>query len=179
MTLDITKKTVLLVIALALTVVFIIFGVFVPTIANIKNTTADTDSLRTYLEQKYEQSINNHVTRNKIKEIKESSAGFSAYVFKKGDELTLITYLENLAAKYNLNQSISNSNIDKMPAKYIDISLDISGDYVKVLEYLSDIESSDYFLNVEQLQFTPAFDRSGQPTQSTDLNLTLGLYASQ
>lgn len=179
MTLDITKKTILLVSALALMVILLIFAIFLPTIGYIKKTTEETNKLQTYLEQKYEQSIRNHVTRNKIKEIKESSAEFSYYIFKKGDELTLITYLENLAAKYNLNQSIANSNIDKIVGRHIDISLNISGDYIKILKYLSDIESSNYFLNIEQLQLKPAYDRSGEPTQSTNLYITLGIYDSE
>lgn len=164
--------------SLVLVVLIIIFGVFLPTVSYIKTTTDETDRLRTYLEQKYEQSLRYRVTRNKVKEIKASSLDFTSHIFKKGQELALITYMENMAAKYNLNQSIISSNLDKITNNRINIDLNISGDYIKIFKYLSEIEASDYFFNIERLQIAPVYERNGEPTHNTNLYLTLDLYVS-
>ena len=90
----------------------------------------------------------------------------------------MITYLENLSAKYGLTQNLTNSNLDKITENHIDLELTLSGDYYRALQYLSELDASDYFLNVEHLQLTPLFSRNGEPGGSANLYLTLGLYAS-
>ena len=158
----------------------IIFGIFVPALNYIKKTADESHKLRVYMEQKYEQSLRLRVTRNKLEEIKKSTADFHTYIFKTGDELKIITYLENLAAKYHVTQTINNSNLDKVGNNQItSISMNLAGNYGDALMYIAELETSDYFIYINSMRASPAFTRSGETTLNINLSLTIELYVNQ
>ncbi|TSC84364.1 MAG: Uncharacterized protein G01um101413_659 [Parcubacteria group bacterium Gr01-1014_13] len=177
--LDLTKKTIVWVSILSLLTLIIIFGVFVPTLNYIKKTADESYKLRIFLEQKYEQSLRSHVTRKKLAEIKASMSKFDPFLFKSGDELKLITFLETLSAKHNVTQTISNSTLDKVTSGRIaSISMSLSGKYNDILKHIAELETSDYFIYINQMQFTPAFTKNSDGDQITNLNLTIELYVN-
>lgn len=178
MKLDITKKTILTVGMLTLAVLIISFGIFWPTTYYIRKINDQTAQLRAFLEEKYQQTLRSRVTRKRLSEIKGTLPELQSHVFKRGNELELITYLEDLSAKHKLTQSINNSDLDKITNSKITISMTLIGDYLNTLNYITDLESSVYFLNIEQLQLAPVFTRNGDLTPQVSLNLTLGMYVS-
>ena len=179
MALDLTKRTIILVVALSLLALIIIFGIFVPTLSYIKKTSDESYKLRVFLEQKYEQSLRSRITRKKLEEIKNSAANFDPFLFKSGDELKLITFLETLSAKHNIAQTINNSTLDKIGgARMASISMGLSGNYNDVLKYIAELETSDYFIYINQMQFAPAYTRNGEATPITNLSLTIELYVN-
>ncbi len=180
MTFDLTKKIIAFVGALSLVVLALILGVFVPALSYIKKTSDESYKLRVFLEQKYEQSLRSRITKKKLAEIKSSMADFYPFLFKSGDELRLITFLESLSAKHNITQTIGNSSLDKIGATRIaGISMNLNGNYTDILKYLAELEASDYFIYANQLQFTPAYTRNGEITPATGLSLTIELYVNQ
>jgi len=180
MTLDLTKKIIAWVGALSLLALIIIFGIFVPTLSYIKKTADESYKLRVFLEQKYEQSLRSRITRKKLGEIKSSAVNFYPFLFKSGDELKLITFLEILSAKHNIAQTINNSTLDKTGGnRTANISMSLGGSYANILKYLAELEASDYFIYINQMQLSPAFTRSGETTPTTNLNLTIELYVNQ
>ena len=180
MKLDLTKKIIIWVSALSLLALIIIFGVFTPTLNYIKKTGDESNELRMFLEQKYEQSLRSRITRKKLAEIKISAANFYPFLFKSGDELKLITFLEALSAKHNITQTIANSTLDKIGnTRMLSISMSLSGNYTDILKHIAELETSDYFININQMQFTPAYTRNGETAPAPNLNLTLELYVNQ
>ncbi len=180
MALDLTKKIIIWVGVLSLLALLIIFGILIPTLSYIKNTADESYKLRVFLEQKYEQSLHSHITRNKLEEIKNSSANFYPFLFKSGDELKLITFLENLSAKHNITQTINNSTLGTAGGNQIaNISMNLSGNYNDILKHIAELEASDYFIYISQMQFTPAYARNGEVTPTTNLSLTVELYVNQ
>jgi hypothetical protein len=180
MRLDLTKRIIVVVGALSALALLIIFGIFVPTLSYIKKTSDDSYKLRVFMEQKYQQSLRSRITRKKLGEIKSSISKFDPFLFKHGDELKLITFLENLSAKHNITQTINNSNLDKVNAGQIaSISMNLSGNYLNILNYIAELETSDYFIYVNRLQLTPAYARNGEPISTTNLNITIELYVNQ
>lgn len=180
MALDLTKKIIFRVGALSALALIIIFGIFVPTLSYIKKTSDDSYKLRMFLEQKYEQSLRSRITRKKLAEIKNSATDFYPFLFKSGDELKLITFLETLSAKHNITQTIANSTIDKIgSSQVVGVSLNISGGYNDVLKHIAELEASDYFIYINQMQFTPAYARNGETTPTANLNFTIELYVNQ
>lgn len=169
----------MLVIALSAATLLITLGVFLPTVSYIKKTANESYELRKFLEQKYEQSLRAHVSRKKLAEIKATIADFYPFLFKAGDELKLITYLENLALKHNLAQSISSSNLDKISNNLISVFLNLNGGYNDALKYLNELEASDYFINIEQLRISPIFPRGSDTPSGASLDLNLSLYVNQ
>ena len=180
MILDQTKKMIIRVCIFAALFLCIIFGVLIPTLLSIKRTSQESYKLRLLLEQKYEQSLRSRVTKQKLDEIKETVASLDEFIFKSGDELALITFLESLAAKHRLNQTIASSNLDKIEKdQTATISMNLTGNYHDTLEYIADLESARYFINIEQLHIKPIFGKNGEATQTAALDLTIKLYVNK
>lgn len=179
MRIDLTKREILKIVLLIFILAALVAGMLWPTVLNVQSTTGETVDLRGYIEQKYDQSILSRVTKRKIEDIKKEYPDLSRHLFRKGEELKLITYLEGMALVNNLAQTINSSNIDKVTDNKVMLSMNLTGDYDNILKYLVDLESSEYLLNIEKLQLTPIYNRNGQNTEDANLYLTLGLYVSR
>lgn len=176
---SLTKKIIIRVSALSLLAATITFGVFTPTIGYIKKTADESYKLRMLLEQRYEESSRSRITQKKLEEVKSSMPNFYPFLFKPGEELKLITSLETLSAKHNLTQTINNSTLDKTISKQnAGISISLNGSYTNALKYIADLESSDYFIHINQLQFTPVYSRNGETEPNVNLNITIELYVN-
>ncbi|HSR89405.1 MAG TPA: hypothetical protein VLK22_03380 [Candidatus Udaeobacter sp.] len=174
-----TKKIIIRVSSLSVLAALITFGIFLPMLSYIKKTANESYKLRTLLEQRYEEASNSRATQKKLEEVKSSVADFYPFLFKPGEELKLITYLESLSAKHNLTQTINNSTLDKTTSKQTtNITMTLVGSYTDTLKYLSDLESSNYFIYIKQFQFTPVYSRNGETQPTANLNLTIELYVN-
>lgn len=132
------------------------------------------------MEQKYEQSLRLRITRKKLEEIKNSTANFRTFIFKAGDELKLITYLENLATKHHIIQTINNSTLDKVDGNRIaSISMSLTGNYADTLMYVAELEAANYFIYINSLRASPSFIRSGEATSNINLSITIELYVNR
>ncbi len=157
----------------------IIVGVLIlPTVNYIKNLRDDTGNLRQYLNKKYETNHSLLNYKQKIDEGKNAIEEYKNYIFFKGDELQLITKLENLSDHYQVNQKINNTDLDK-PGDVIHLSLTITGDYANLTQYLWALEKQVYFLQVKNLHLSPGFSTPTDNPQSAILNLDLVLYAAK
>ncbi len=180
MTFDENKKILIKVWLSVALFIAIMAGVLVPTLLRIKKTSADSYQLRLALEQRYEQSLRSRVTKQKLQEIKETITDFNRFLFKPGEELQLITFLENLAGKHHLTQTITTSNLDKIKnSTNAEISFSLNGNYQDALDYIAELESSDYFITIQQLQFKPVFTRNGEPSPLVTLDITATLYVNK
>ena len=177
--LNIEKRTILILTVFSALILIIVFVVIVPTISYIKDLNLQTNDLRQYLEKKYENSHSLLNSKQKIETIKNATAEYENYLFFKGDELKLITQLEDLSAHYQITQKISSSDLDKTLSNSIHISLVLNGDYQNMLQYLNALEKQNYFIHIENLQFSPGFSLISNNQEATILNLDLVLYASK
>jgi len=75
---------------------------------------------------------------------------------KEGDELTMVTDLEQIAAVHNVNQKISLA-VDKLKIdehlKSLPITLDVTGNYNDLILYLADIKNLNYKLIIQNITF--------------------------
>jgi Tfp pilus assembly protein PilO len=155
----------------------IVLAVILPTVANIRAMDRDTYNLRLTLERKNEQAINYRMAIKQIDNLKKEMPVFNEHLFFAGDELKLITTLENLATKHGINQRIINSSLDNITNQKILISLAITGSYAHSLAYLDDLEHLPYFINVVKFSMTPFSDRNNPGiTDNVVMNLDLNLY---
>mgnify|MGYP003395131066 CR=1 FL=1 len=173
------KKIIITVSVLAALVLTISAAIIWPTVQKIRAMNRDTENLLRYLETKYENARNLRSSLKKARDIKEEVLGFENYIFKKGDELKLITHLENIASQNGLTEKIETSNLAIITGQKAEMSLLISGDYQKILSYLADLENSNYFININKIYITPIFDRaSGALGRNVDLHISIGLYVN-
>lgn len=117
----------------------------------------------------------------KIRDTQKKVEQYNSFLFQKGNELQLITDLENIAIKNNVTQNIVNSNLDNASGNSLEMTLDIGGSYENALKYLLAVERHPYFLAVENLELYP----TGEPTKEmglsspVNLRLHINLYAIQ
>jgi len=175
MRLNIEKQTIVTVGVFSAIILLIVAGIIVPTAGYIKKLNDETTNLKNYLERKYESTVHLKSSIKKIEEIKSIVDEYPKYFFRPGDELVLITALENTATKNKVTQKIENSNLDQKNIDQVKITLSVSGDYENVLNYIADLEQLKYFINLEKIQITSGGTKPGSTTSSAPTNLYLGL----
>ena len=176
--LSIEKRTILILTLFFLCIVVIIAAIIFPTASFIKNLSDDTGNLRQYLDKKYETNHSLLNYKQKIEEDKTAIEEYKNYIFFKGDELQLITKLESLSDKYQINQKINSTDLDK-PGNVIHITLTATGNYANLLQYLMAIEKQIYFLQIKNAHLSPGFSVPSDNPQAAILNLDLVLYAAK
>lgn len=181
MHLNIEKQTIITVGIFSGVILLVILGIILPTAQYITRLNNETSTLKDYLERKYETTAHLRSSIKQIEEIKLAVNEYPKYLFKPGDELALITTLENLASKNKVTQKIENSNLDQKASDLIKVSLSINGTYENTLQYLSDLEKINYFTNIEKIQLTSAGVKPGENASSTPTNMYLNfsLYVNQ
>ena len=172
------NRTIAMLTLFSVIIITVVLAVIWPTISYIKRIRQDTYELRAYLERKYESVANLKRSAKKIDELNDETLYFGQYLFRRGDELKLITALENLAVKNKVTQKIESSNLDKITGSRLTLTLALSGPYTQVLNYINQLEKINYFVIIEGLQLSPASTLTG-PTNSVNARLNLSLYVSQ
>ena len=114
-----------------------------------------------------------------VKEVGQNSEEYERYFFNQGEELGLITDLESIALKNFLYQKIINSNLDNYTNNQIDISINISGSYLNILNYLTDLESYRHIISIQKIEFQPESSSAVNPEQlPANMRLQISLYVN-
>ena len=167
-------KIILPVCSLIIVVLIIVILIIIPTARNISKTTQDTYQLRSYLEQRYQESIQSRLTKERLDTIKQESTNFDQLLFKKSRTMELIQLLEKLSAKHQLNQIIEGTNLDSItPGENLSIRLTVSGQYKNMLNYIHNLETIQYFVNLTDLRL------SDNGSGNSSANFGLEIYVSQ
>lgn len=158
--------------------VLIFACVIIPTVSYIKQADQDTNNLRDYLEKKYDRSVNAHESIKQIEKIKIDVASFDDYIYRNGNELKLVTLLEDLALHASVTQKIVSSNLDQVTDQHVTVSLSLTGTYQNTITYLANLEKAPYFITINHLSLSPITDRTDPTKSLVNLNLDLSLYAA-
>lgn len=160
----------------ALLTIIIVGAILVPTTNYIRQADKDTYQLRQYLEKKYERSRSARASSKEIGLIKDEIPKFDQYIFHAGDELQLITLLEDLATRDSVVQKIGTNNLDHITNQHAEISLTLTGSYKNVLTYLADLEKTPYFITITRLSWSAAADQTNPNKSFVSLSIDLSLY---
>ena len=174
------RKTIIILSLFFVIILVVIFAIILPTIQYIKDLNDDTGNLKSYLEKIHDNTHSVRISKAKIEDIKKQTADYDNYLFYHGDELKLINILETIASNNKVIQKIDNSDLGSAGSNLIHISLTLNGDYQNLLQYILDLEKSNYFIQIEHLQLSPFVNLQ----DSSDLNLSamkldLILYVSK
>jgi hypothetical protein len=113
------------------------------------------------------------------KDVKTQITDYDNLLLPPGNELELITDLENIAAKNKVNQKIIASNLDNYANGKIEITTNISGTYADVLKFIADLEKYKYLITVEHIDFSPNPNFTGDNSQPlASLRIQFSLYAN-
>lgn len=133
------------------------YFVIIPAISSIKNIKAEIITQKVNLEKKILKESGVSGLKEKIEKIEPQLNLFDQIFINKNRELEFITTLENIANKNNVSQKINldpkNSqrehNYEKIP-----LSINAQGNFLTLLNYIKDLESVAYYINIQKLDFT-------------------------
>ncbi len=114
-----------------------------------------------------------------VKEIGQQIGSYDQYFFTQGQELRLITDLENIAAKHKMNQKILASNLDNYVNNRIDITVNLTGPYANLLKYLADLEAYENIIAIQKIEFQPSGFSTSKPDElNAIMRIQISLYAN-
>lgn len=128
-----------------------------PQYRSIQKMNRDILELRTSLETKYEKTRYLHKSQNLLALTKQTVAELSSLFIKKGEEISFISYLEDLADKFSIKQKINISRADKTKntdIDKIDLQIDAQGDFAELLSYVTALERSDYLISISEVNLS-------------------------
>lgn len=141
---------------LAILLVIVSVGVFVvwPTIRHIQTLKAEIRSTQEYLEGRYQKARQVSRSLRELDRIEQAVGKYDQATLPIGSELTLITELEALAEKYNLEQSLKARFIQgdkKQPQAQFLFSFVQTGTFTDQMQYLRALETVPYYIVIDGL----------------------------
>lgn len=178
----------------------LIYFAIMPSVAEIKNLENQIINEKINNEKKYQTENNIIVLNKKINELEVGIRSLDEVFINKNREIEFITVLENIANKNNVIQKITlTSPTENQQAKTAKKSkatdkessssdsssplmITLTGNYKNIVNYLVEINSLSYYVNIEGLNFSrelsansPLNDNSNRG-QIITLNMTAKTY---
>lgn len=170
----ITQKTIIKIIFLTIGSAFVLGVIIAPTVKEIQTTSQDIDDLKLFLEKRKNQTTEESMEQNLLNEMEIYMADKEKLLFTKKDALKLVQFLEDTATRDHVSQKITDSNLDKITAgKSLTLNLSVEGDYLSLLDYIRNLETSDYFSNIQNLSLNSLGGSRGE------LFLKVNLYVNE
>lgn len=138
--------------------VVVILLVIKPTSKEIKEISSEIHTQREELEKLYLRGQFLKPAKEQYEKAVLQLPNLSKIFVAPGEELQIITALEQAAAKNNLNQEINLKEVeikeDEQPENYqaTPITLKVIGNYQNFISYLTDLESLDYYININDFR---------------------------
>lgn len=147
---------------LLLNIIFV-YLLILPAITNIKKSRNDIINLKIDLENKIIREKNLNTLNEKISTVEPQLEKINQIFISKNREIEFITALESLEGKYNVEQKLNinlNSpekleNFSKVP-----ININTSGSFRNLIDYLANIESLNYYINIENISLAKNSDNN-------------------
>ncbi|MBI5765672.1 type 4a pilus biogenesis protein PilO [Candidatus Falkowbacteria bacterium] len=137
----------LIIIPFVLIVLFIIY----PTIWEIIAINTEIIQEKKELEEKLARGLNMNKINDALQEIEGTIKKLDSIFIKQNQELEFITQLENIAAVHgvalNINSDFNGQKIAER-IKQISLQVNVSGDYMNILNFLQEVESLPNYYNL-------------------------------
>jgi len=134
----------------------LLYFVIMPAVSDIKDLKRKIIDQKIELEQRVARGANAKQVNENLNKIEPQLQKFEQIFVNQGRDLEFITALEGIADKNNVEQKIGlgqPTGQENKTYKKIPLELTASGKYDDLLNYLADLESSNYYLNINFLEF--------------------------
>jgi len=161
-----------------LVILSLIYFIVIPTIKEIRVMGDAIEVQREDLEKKYIKGQSLKRLTENLNKIEPKLELLNQIFINKNRELEFITSLENKAGKNQINQKINLSAPQKAENQNFqktDLQISTKGVFNKQLQYLMDLESLGYYINVKLLELSLA-DDNGKAASSTPEKTNLNMY---
>lgn len=143
--------------------ILFIYLLILPAISNIKKSRNDILNLKIDLENKIIREKNLYILNEKISKVNPQLEKINQIFISQNQEIEFITTLENLEKKYNVSQKLNidlNNRQGEEGLNKIPISTNTSGNFRNLMDYLANIESLNYYINIESISLSNGTDDS-------------------
>lgn len=150
------KKIIILSISATVLLLLLAFVVIIPGYQKITSTNAQIYEMRAQLETKYLEAKLIHKSQVKIGEAEKLTQDLEKNFLPKGNELTLITFLENLSEKNTLKQTLTlnpEKKTDKFNYPYLELNITLTGNLGSLMIYIDELKKSNYYIYLTDLNF--------------------------
>lgn len=170
-----SKKMLILTIVFFVFVVIVsIFFIMIPNTKLIKESSDQITKERVQLEASLNKIKNPEDLKNGVEKLELRINSMEDNFMNKGNELELIKILEDIALKNNIIQSISPENSKQdanLAFQAMNIRLSVSGNFKNIIDYIQDIETLKYYININSMSFTRSQSNSRfQSSGSLDID---------
>lgn len=186
MQIPLRQKLPLYIIGISSVVFFICLLIIRPTIKNILTLRNDIYKIQQELEQRHDRALKTKRSLQELETIKKENVKFIVFTVQRGDELKIITELENLAQKNNIEQNLDLAFIDEKEKKaeekspntkvkthalpqYFKFSFLNNGFFLDHVNYLRDLEKLPYYLIINNLNWEKS--KTSQNNVAEKINL--------
>lgn len=153
----------------------------IPSVKEIIRIKHDIDWQRQDLEDKYAKGQNLKSLSKNLKLISPKAKSLDQAFLRKGHEVEFITALENIAAENNIKMTIGLGENKKSADKKYEVStitIDGSGRYADLVDFLYDIEAAQFYVNIDNIEESSGSgtlindDSRGHTENSINLKIT-------
>lgn len=175
-----SKNKLLLQVVLILIINIILLYFSFMTVSGIKNLRNQILDIKIDLENKITRERNMNSLNEKLRTIEPELTKINQIFINQNREIEFITALENLAENNKIEQKI-NINLDNREKGEIfdkvAINLESSGSFQNILNYLSALESLNYYLIIESISFqsNKNLDNIAKSTEPSKGNISVTL----
>ncbi len=161
----IKQKIAFLILGTVLWIAGVIILIIIPQINSINDLGERIKNHKIYLEAQYENKINEQKNKKKLEIIEKEIKKIDQMFISQNRELEFITTLEEIASRHNIEQKISledNNQKEKNHKSYKKNRLQLTsqGTFSDLLNYLMDIESLNYYINIQSIEFVSENDEN-------------------
>jgi len=151
--------------------------IVIPSVRHINELSDQIFKERTKLEELYLKGQSLKRSTEEYRKIKNEISNLENIFIDPGEELSLITQLETLAQKTNVEQEL---NIIDTSADKMNIVLNLQGKYKNIINYLEQVEALDLYISFDRVRFSNTLQtnnkKTSQPNDPSNLtNPTIGL----
>ena len=175
---SIKNKLIGMLITILVVLTMISIGVIYPAIKKIGTLKDSIAKIQNEMEQKYENSQKLRRTMRELDNIKTEVEKFDQATIKPGDELKIITELENLALKHSVDQTLnvsfsgSSSKIKKPGTEYYELSFLNNAFFENHINYLNDLEKLPYYVIVKNIRLEKRRGNITDDVEKTPITLS-------
>ncbi len=150
--------------ALAALVAFIIW----PSVDDIKSLNQVIEGQQAELEQLYTKGRSIKQTLEEYRQVKPTVTTLNNIYVKRGEELKLITTLEQVAHDQGVQQDLTQaSSGDEPQGNTLQLQLHVTGTLPKLITYLGALEALDYYLNINLVRLNTNQPAAGTVTSGS------------
>lgn len=127
-----------------------------PFIIKVKSLNNDIYDSRVALEIIQKEKTQTDILERDYKKIQEDTKKISQVFIFRERTLDFISLLENIASENQLSQEISLEELSKPDEeiKKLTLQLNLKGDFINLIKYINKIESTDYYIDINTLNFS-------------------------